>query len=149
MAIRGRESFAVLFDDLIAEFDGLDDREKLELLVEFADELAPLSASRSHADRPEACRVPECQTPVHVWIDVVNDRVRFEADVPVSAPTVRGIVALVQQGIQDRTVSEVLAVPEDILPALGLSTALGMQRREGMRGVMRRIQRDIRMTASR
>jgi cysteine desulfuration protein SufE len=138
----------VLFDDLIAEFDGLDDREKLELLVEFADELAPLSASRSHEDRPEACRVLECQTPVHVWIDVLNDRVRFEADVPVSAPTVRGIIALVQQGIQDRSVSEVLAVPEDILPALGLSTALGMQRREGMRGVMRRIQQDVRMAAS-
>lgn len=138
----------MLFDDLIAEFEGLDDREKLELLVEFAEELAPLSASRSHADRPEACRIPECQTPVHVWVDVVNDRVRFEADVPVSAPTVRGIIALVQQGIQNRAVSEVLAVPEDILPALGLSTALGMQRREGMRGVMRRIQRDVRMAAS-
>lgn len=130
--------------DYIAELAELDDADKLEYLVELADELPPLSPERQAAPWPPACRVPECQTAVHLWVDVVGGRVHLEADVPRNAPTVRGLVAVVVRGFEGATVSEVLSTPEDLLSVLGLGRALGMQRQQGMRGVMTRIKRELR-----
>jgi cysteine desulfuration protein SufE len=134
----------VKLTDFIAELSDLDDAEKLEFLVELADELPPVSATRQAEPLPAACRVPECQTAVHLWVDVTDGRVHLEADVPRNAPTVRGLVTLVVQGLDGAAASEVLAVPDDLLPKLGLQTALGMQRQQGLRGVMTRIKREIR-----
>ena len=75
--------------ELIADFEDLDDEEKLELLVEMSNDLPPLSSGRSSGSQAESCRVQECQTPVYLWVDVVAGRVRLEADVPKKSPMVR------------------------------------------------------------
>ncbi len=139
---------AMKLSELIADFDGLDDREKLELLVELSDELPPSSAGRSAGPQAESCLVQECQTPVYLWVDVVGGRVRLEAEVPKKSPTVRGLVTLMVQGLADASPDEIANIPDDMIGHLGLQTALGMQRQQGFRGVIARIKREVRKQAA-
>lgn len=133
--------------ELLAEFEGLDATERLELLVEMGEELPPLSENRAAAPFPAECRVQECQTPVHLWVDVRDGQVALEADVPRKSPTVRGLVTLLVLGLQGATPAEVLALPEDLIGQLGLSEALGMTRRQGLQGMIRRIKQAVRTAA--
>lgn len=130
--------------EFIEEFRDLDDGERLQTLVELADELPPIVEARAREVFPTSCRVQECQTPVHMWIDWVDGRLHLEADVPEKSPTVRGLVAIVVQSLEGATESQVLSMPEDWLPILGLSAALGMTRQQGLRGVIHHIKRETR-----
>lgn len=129
--------------DLIADFQDLDPEERLADLVEFADELPEPSGGRSDAGPPPECRVQECQTPVYLWVELVDGRTHIEADVPRKSPTVRGLVALLAVGLEGATPEEVLAIPDDLLARLGLDETLGMTRQQGFRGVVARIKREI------
>ncbi len=128
--------------EFIAEFQDLDDGERLQTLVELADELPPVSADRAAAPFPTTCRVQECQTPVHIWVDWRGDRMHLEADVPVKSPTVRGLLTVVVSSLEGATAAQVLSLPDDWLPMLGLEAALGMTRQQGLRGVIRRIKQE-------
>ena len=130
-------------DSLIAELDELEPDEKLQWLVEFADELPELSPGKMAEPFPDHCRVQECQTPVHLWIELSGGKVHLEADVPQKSPTVRGLVALIVRGIEGATISEASSIPDDIVAHTGLSSALGMTRQQGFRGVVSRIKRDL------
>lgn len=131
-------------NDYIEEFRELDDSERLETLVEIAEELPPLSADRAAVPFPTQCRVSECQTAVHVWVDLLDGRIELEADVPHNAPTVRGLVTLVVRSLQGMPAADVLQLPDDLLPILRLDKALGMQRQQGLRGLIQRIKRETR-----
>lgn len=128
---------------LLEDFDGLEPEEKLETLMDLSGELPAVSAGRGHAPYPEACRVQECQTPVHLWVEVNEGRVHLEADVPPKSPTVRGLVSLVVQGLEGSTPAEVAAMPDDLVGLLGLTSTLGMTRQHGMRGLIVRIKREV------
>ena len=130
-------------NDLLKELDELEPEEKLQWLVEFADELPRLSPGKFAEPFPEVCRVQECQTPVHLWVEVTNERVHLEADVPQKSPTVRGLVALMVCGLEGATVPEVLAIPDDMVAHAGLSSALGLTRQQGFRGVISRIKQEL------
>ncbi|MBS0202617.1 MAG: SufE family protein [Planctomycetes bacterium] len=131
-------------DELIAELSELEPDEKLEWLVEFADQLPELSAGRAGAPFPETCLVRECQTPVYLWVDQQDGRVRLEADVPRKSPTVRGLVALLVVGLDGEPVSVVQNLPDDLSSMLGLNAALGMTRQQGFRGVVARLKQAVR-----
>ncbi len=136
---------ATLFPKLgefIEEFHDLDDAERLQTLVELADELPPITESRRREPFPTTCRVQECQTPVHIWVDWQGDRLHLEADVPEKSPTVRGLLAIVVQSLEGASAAQVLALPDDWLPMLGLAAVLGMTRQQGLRGVIRRVKQE-------
>jgi cysteine desulfuration protein SufE len=130
--------------ELIAELDELDPAEKLEWLVEFADQLPEISPTRQGQPFPDTCRVQECQTAVHLWISVVNGKIHLEADVPRKSPTIRGLVALVVCGLEGAPVAEGLELHDDMVAVLGLASVLGMTRQQGFRGVITRIKRELR-----
>ena len=131
-------------EPLFAEFDGLDARDRLELLIEFSDTLPALSPQRAANPVPGECRVQECQTPVDLWVDVSDGRVRLEALVPRQSPTNRGLVALLVEGLNGARVDDVLEMPDDILEPLGLAETLGMTRQHGTRGLVAAIKRRTR-----
>lgn len=131
-------------DELIAELDDLEPVEKLEWLVEFADELPEISLGKHDVPSPESCRVQECQTTIHLWTEVHEGRIHIEADVSKKSPTVRGLVALVVCGLEGAEVSEGLNLPDDMVGRLGLASVLGMTRQQGFRGVIARIKRGLR-----
>jgi len=129
--------------DFIAELDELQPDEKLHWLVEFANELPDLSPGRGTAPFPDNCRVQECQTAVHLWVDVIAGKVHLEADVPQKSPTVRGLVALIVCGLEGATVDEILPVLDDLIANSGLAPVLGMTRQQGFRGVIARIKQQL------
>jgi cysteine desulfuration protein SufE len=131
----------VKLEPLFAEFDGLEPRERLELLIEFSDSLPDLSAQRAAGPAPPECRVKECQTAVDLWVDVIDGRVRLEALVPRQSPTIRGLMALLIEGINGARVDEVLRMPDDVLQPLGLAETLGMTRQRDTRGLVAAIKR--------
>lgn len=128
-------------DELIAELEELDPEEKLEWIVEFADQLPPLSAGRAAQPFPDSCRIQECQTPVFLWVESREGTVFLEADVPAKSPTVRGLVALLVVGLQGVTRDVIEALPDDLVGKLGLTSVLGMTRQQGFRGVVSRLKR--------
>lgn len=130
-------------DELVQEFQDLDPDEKLDWLVEFADQLPELSAGRVAVPFPETCRVQECQTPVFLWVDQVDGRVHIEADVPRKSPTVRGLVALLVVGLNGEPVAAVRNLPDDLASRMGLGPVLGMTRQQGFRGVVSRLKKAV------
>ncbi len=130
-------------NQLMAELDELEPDEKLQWLVEFANELPPISADKLAEPFPEDCRIQECQTPVHLWVAVNAGQVSMQASVPAKSPTVRGLVALLVCGMQGASVAECLCLPDDLVAHLGLASVLGMTRQQGFRGVVSRIKREL------
>ncbi len=128
--------------EFLADFEGADPEEALEMLMEFGDRMPALSAGRAAEGTPPRCRIQECQTPVYLWVDVVDGTLRLEAVVPEESPTVRGFVALLVEGMSGASPADVAELPDDFLPLLGLSATLGMTRQKGFRGIVTRIKRE-------
>jgi cysteine desulfuration protein SufE len=86
-------------DAIVDEFADLDGREKLELLVDFANGLPPLSPEYEARKAAEDRRVHECQTPVFLWTEAEDGRAKLTAEVAPEAPPVTGFVAIPHQGL--------------------------------------------------
>ncbi|HTU26484.1 MAG TPA: SufE family protein [Pirellulales bacterium] len=118
-----------------AEFAELEPRERLELLLEFAEKLPPLPAElKDEADRA-AHRIAECQTPVFLWVDVVDGRVHLAAEVAPEAPTVKGFVSILIDLFSGAPVEQALALDSNVVSRLGLLEALGMMRMRGLQAM--------------
>src|SRR5208337_3431587 len=88
-------------------------------------------------------RVEECQSPVYLFVEMVGERVALYADAPIEAPTVRGFVSLLLEGLNGATMDEVLKVPNNLVERCGLQEVLGMLRVRGLSGVLRRIKGEV------
>ncbi len=129
-------------DAIVSEMTAADKQERIELLIDFAKNLPPLP-ERLAAHKDATHRVEECQSPVYLFIELDGDRVAFHADAPIEAPTVRGFVALLVEGLDGATVEEVLKVPNDLIDRIGLPEILGMLRVRGLNGVLRRVKSEV------
>lgn len=129
-------------DAIVAELADADDIERREILLEFVKKLPPLP-ERLAAFKDEAHRVPECQSPVFLFVELEGDRVRIHADAPIEAPTVRAFVAILVQGLDGASYEDVLKVPTDLLQRSGLISILGMLRLNGLSGVLNRLKRAV------
>src|SRR5258708_2382107 len=98
------------------------------MLIDYSEKLPPLSSGRAAQGEPAQCRIQECQTPVYLWVNMVDGKVHIEAAVPEKSPTVRGFVALLVEGLAGASGAEIEELPDDLLPLLGLSATLGMTR---------------------
>jgi len=130
-------------DAIIGEYAELDGREKLELLLDFASRLPPLSAEYQARKANEDRRVHECQTPVFLWLETQNNASRLIAEVAPEAPTVKGFVAILAEAIEGRPPEEVLMLPDDILERMGLAEVLGILRTRGLRAIVGHVKRSI------
>ncbi len=124
--------------DLVQELRDADRQDRIELLIDLAKQLPPLPDRLAHF-KDEAHRVPECQSPVFLFVEREDDRVRLFADAPIEAPTVRGFVAILVEGLDGAAPGEILAVPPDLVERAGMAEILGMQRVNGLGNVLRRL----------
>ena len=129
--------------EIVAEFSDLDGREKLELLVDYANGLPPLPAAYEARKAAEDRRVHECQTPVFLWTEVEQGMSRVVAEVAPEAPTVKGFVAILAAAVNGLPATEAAAIPEDLLERLGLADVLGILRSRGLRSITARIKRGL------
>lgn len=137
-------SLATIRDDFLA----LEQHERLQLLLEFSQELPELPPK--YADHPDLLeRVEECQSPVFIFVDVEPSAdgveiVHLHATAPKEAPTTRGFASILAQGLAGLTVQQVLAVPDDYPLSLGLTEAVSPLRIRGMSALLGRTKRQVR-----
>ena len=129
-------------DEIIDEMAGCDRQERIDLLLDYARGLPPLP-DRLAAHKDASHRVEECQSPVYLFVELEGDRVALFADAPIEAPTVRGFVSMLLDGLEGATIEDVLRVPNDLVDRCGLAETLGMLRVRGLGGVLRRIKAEV------
>jgi len=119
-------------------------QDKLQLLLEFANELPPIPADLEVAAMEP---VPECQSPLFLHVDASDrDRVRLHFSAPAEAPTTRGFAAILAAGLDEHSADEILAVPDDFYADLGLAKLISPLRLRGMSAMLTRIKRRLRET---
>ena len=131
-------------EQIRTDFRELEVKDRLQLLLEFSNELPALPAG--YAEHPDLLeRVEVCQSPVFIFVDVDVERVvRMYATAPKEAPTTRGFASILVQGLSGLTVDEVLDVPDDYPQDLGLTEAVSPLRIRGMTAMLGRTKRQIR-----
>ncbi len=130
-------------DTIIQRFRSADRNTRLEALLDYSRKLPPLPPELEAAKAAGENRVPECQTPVYLWVGVEGGKVRLHADVPRESPTVRGFVALLLKALDGADAAEVAKVPGDLLDQLALGETLGMMRTQGLTAILGRIKRSV------
>ena len=130
--------------EIADDFGGVPDKDRLQLLLEFSQDLPPLPERYAgHRDRMEP--VPECQTPLFLAVEVEPDEtVRLYFDAPAEAPTTRGFAAILHAGLDGLDADEVLATPPEFSSRLGLADLVSPLRLRGMAAMLSRIKRQVR-----
>jgi cysteine desulfuration protein SufE len=125
------------------EFLELPEADRLQLLLEYSQELPPVPAE--YDGHPELCeRVTECQSPVYIVVDVDADGVvAMHATAPPEAPTTRGFASILVQGLTGLHADDVLAIPADFPQSIGLTRAVSPLRIAGMTGMLMRAKRQV------
>lgn len=130
----------VRLNDIIADFAISEGREKLELLLQYAESLSPLPDWLA-TGRDQMEYVPECMTPVYVQAETRQGKMTFFFDVPDESPTVRGFAAVMAEGCQDATPEQILNIPGDFYRQMGLDQVLTHQRLNGMTAILAHMKR--------
>lgn len=134
-----------VLDEIITDFQDLPEADRLELLLEFSDNLPePPERYAGHEDEME--QVTECQTPLFLALEYSEDEdpiVTLIISAPLEAPTTRGFAGVLVEGLSGQRASAILAVPDDIPNKLGLTNALTPLRLRGMSALLGRIKRNI------
>jgi cysteine desulfuration protein SufE len=121
--------------EIIADFQLAEGREKLELLLEYAESLPPLPDwLQRHLNRMD--NVPECMTPVKLFAQKKNGQMQFFFDIPPQSPTVRGFASLLDEGLREASPEQVIQVPNDFYLQMGLQQVLTPQRLNGIAAIL-------------
>ena len=130
-------------EEILSDFESMDNSFRLETLLEYAERLPEIPARYQAQAELEAHRVHECQSPVSLWVEVEDNQVRIYADVPQEAPTVRGFISMLIESFTGAAPEDVLVAPMDILNRSGLAQAIGMRRMFGLSAIYQRIKQEV------
>jgi cysteine desulfuration protein SufE len=134
-------------EEIAEDFSSASSPEKLQLLLEFSDDLPDLPERYAgHEELLE--RVDECQSPLFLVVEVGDDADRsvhlfFHA--PAESPTTRGFAGILHEGLEGLPAADVLAVPDDAPYRFGLGDAVSPLRLRGMVAMLSRIKRQVRL----
>jgi len=129
--------------EIADDFNALPGTERLQLLLEFSEELPPLPPR--YAEHPDLLEpVPECQSPLFLAVEVEPDAtVHLFFDAPREAPTTRGFAGILHTGLDGLSADTVLATPAEFTGQLGLQELVSPLRLRGMAAMLGRIKRQI------
>jgi cysteine desulfuration protein SufE len=130
--------------EIAEDFSAVPGTQRLQLLLEFSEELPALPARYAeHQDLLE--RVPECQSPLFLAVEVDDDGiVHLFFNAPPEAPTTRGFAGILHAGLDGLSADEVLATPGEFSSQLGLQDLVSPLRLRGLAAMLARIKRQIR-----
>jgi cysteine desulfuration protein SufE len=128
--------------EVVSDFQEVQGQDKLQLLLEFANELPPIPSDLEQAAMEP---VPECQSPLFLHVDAADrGKVRLYFSAPAEAPTTRGFAAILAAGLDEQPADDILAVPDDFYADLGLAALISPLRLRGMSAMLARIKRRLR-----
>jgi cysteine desulfuration protein SufE len=130
--------------EIVEQFREATPRERMEYLLEFSDSLPPLRADLA-ARRDEMEQVHECQTPVFLFTEIADGKVRFNLDIPPESPTIRGYAAILVEGLADASPAEVIQTPDDVYLLLGLTEVITPQRVRGLHALLGYMKKQVRL----
>jgi cysteine desulfuration protein SufE len=134
-------------EEIAEDFSSASSPEKLQLLLEFSDELPELPERyRGHDELLE--RVDECQAPLFLVVEVGDDldrSVHLFFHAPAESPTTRGFAGILYEGLEGLPAADVLGVPDDAPYRFGLGEAVSPLRLRGMVAMLSRIKRQVRL----
>jgi cysteine desulfuration protein SufE len=120
---------------IVDDFAAMSRDEKIETLLAYAEALPPLP-DRIKEERANMDAVPECMTPVNLFGEKQDGRLTFHFDIPPQSPTVRGLAAILANGLNGSTPEEILSVPADFFLEMDLQSVLTLQRLNGLSGML-------------
>jgi cysteine desulfuration protein SufE len=126
--------------EIIEDFRACIGQEKLELLLDFAESMAPLP-DWLDAGHDQMEQVHECMTPVFIASELIDGGMKFYFDVPRQSPTVRGFAAILGEGLDGATPEQIMQIPDDFYMQLNLETVLTHQRLNGFVAILEQIKR--------
>ena len=127
---------------VVDDFQSLEPQHRLELLLDFANELPDLPDR--YADHPDLLeRVEECQSPVYLFVEVTDQRVHLYLTAPKEAPTTRAFASILHSALDQQRVDDVLSFDDDFPSMLGLTELVSPLRMRGIRGMLARIKRQV------
>ncbi|MGI9559132.1 MAG: SufE family protein [Thermodesulfobacteriota bacterium] len=129
--------------DIVEQFRNSDLQATLEILVDYSDSLPPLPDKYVPLLKSSENQVPECETPVFLWVEVNGGKVEIYAHVPEESPTVRGFVSILVDAFTGASPEEVAQSPSNLLNSLGLDTKIGTRRMYGLGAVYARIKKEV------
>ncbi len=122
--------------EIVDDFASAARDEKLEMLLGYAESLPPLP-DWLNSERDKMEPVPECMTPVFLFGEKQpNGGIHFHFDIPPQSPTVRGLAAILANGLNSCKPEEVIALPADFYAPMNLQEAISYQRLNGFQGVL-------------
>ncbi|MFM1983608.1 MAG: hypothetical protein RL723_43 [Actinomycetota bacterium] len=129
-------------ESLVEDFQSLAVKDRLNLLLEFSENLPSLPAR--YSDHPDLLeRVEECQSPIYLFVEISDEIVHLFFTAPEEAPTTRGFASILHAVIDGLPVEKALAIDDDFPSRIGLSEAVSPLRMRGMRGMLARIKRQV------
>lgn len=133
--------------EIVDEFRASTPRERLELLLEYSEDLPDLPDELA-VKRDQLEQVHECQTPVFLFTEIEDNAVHFHLDIPEESPTVRGYAAVLAAGFTGSAPEAILNSPDDVYNLLGLNEAVTPQRLRGLHALMIYMKRQVRNLAA-
>ena len=122
--------------EIVDDIASMTREEKLETLIAYSESLPPLPDWLKE-ERAKMEAVPECMTPVYLFGEKQPDGgIIFHFDIPPQSPTVRGLAAILANGLNGCTPEQVLSVPADFYLSMNLQEAVSQQRLTGFMGVL-------------
>lgn len=116
---------------------------RMQLLLQYAKRFPELPEELREARDAGLNRVQECQTPLFLWVSVLEGKVTLLADAPRDAPTVRGFMGFLMESLNGASPEEVIRLPDDLLEEMGIGEVLGVMRTQGLGSVIRRVKKDV------
>ena len=130
-------------DEIVEEFSLMPDSEKLQLLLEYSENLPEIPAK--YGENPELMeRVEECQAPVFIAVEGGANSVELFFSAPREAPTTRGFASVLHSALNGKSAQEITELDDDFPGKLGLEKLISPLRVRGMRGMLFRIKRKTR-----
>src|SRR5690606_22396958 len=128
--------------EIVDEFRSATPRERLELLLEYSQDLPDLPEYLEE-QRDQLEQVHECQTPVFLFTEHDAKGIHFHLDIPQESPTVRGYAAILADGCEGASPHSVSDSPEHVYDLLGLHEAITPQRRRGVHALMLYMRKEV------
>ena len=137
-------TFNPRLQEIVDDFNAMSGKDRLQLLLEFSQEL-PALPGRYAEDRDLLERVPECQSPLFLAVEVQDDAtVHLFFDAPPEAPTTRGFAGILHAGLDGLDAAEILGTPGEFSSQLGLNDLVSPLRLRGLAAMLARIKRQVR-----
>jgi len=125
---------------VLRRFQMMGREEKMQALVQYSKRLEPLPPKYDAIDRSDYT-IPECQTRVDIFPEVVDGKMHFYADVNVrQSPTIAAMLAIIFSAVNDEPPQTTLDIPADFVRTL--MEGVGLHTREvGLNAMVARLKR--------